>query len=35
MSVYRPTYTDQKTGKPKQARLWWYDFNYAGKRIRE
>lgn len=35
MSVYRPTYIDPKTGKQKQARQWWYDFSYAGKRVRE
>lgn len=35
MAVYRPTYRDQKTGKQKQSRQWWYEFSYAGKRIRE
>jgi integrase len=35
MAVYRPTYKDQKTGKQKQSRQWWYEFSYAGKRIRE
>ena len=35
MSVYRPTYTDPKTGKKKQARLWWYHFTFAGRHIQE
>src|SRR5450631_898716 len=35
MSVYRPKYRDPKTGKLKQSRHWWYEFVFAGKRIRE
>jgi len=35
MAVFRPTYTDKKTGKTKQAALWWYEFVFAGKRVRE
>ena len=35
MAVYRPTYTDQKTGKTKESRVWWYDFTYAGRRVKE
>ena len=35
MAVYRNNYVDPKTGKRKQADVWWYDFIYAGKRIRE
>jgi hypothetical protein len=35
MSVYRPSYTDPKTGEKKQAAVWWYEFLFAGRRIRE
>ena len=35
MSVYRPTYTDPKTGKTKDSAVWWYEFTFAGKRVRE
>jgi hypothetical protein len=35
MAVYRPTYTDQKTGEQKVSGVWWYEFSFAGKRIRE
>jgi integrase len=35
MPVYQPTYKDQKTGKTKMATVWWYNFMFAGKRIRE
>ena len=35
MAVYRPTYTDPKTGGRKQSRVWWFEFTYAGKRVRE
>ena len=35
MAVYRPTYTDQKTGEQKESRVWWYEFLFAGKRVRE
>ena len=35
MSVYRPTYTDPKTGKSKQSATWWYDFVLAGRRYRD
>jgi integrase len=35
MAVYRPTYTDKKNGKVKESGVWWYEFTYAGKRIRE
>jgi integrase len=34
MAVYRPKYRDAKTGKVKQQAVWWYDFIFAGKRIR-
>jgi integrase len=35
MAVYKPTYTDSKTGKKKTQRVWWYEFAFAGKRVRE
>ena len=35
MALFRPTYTDKKTGDAKQSAVWWYEFVYAGKRIRE
>ena len=35
MAVYRPTYTDPKTGKKKQARVWWINFTLGGKRVQE
>jgi integrase len=35
MSVFRPKYRDLKTGKQKTAALWWYEFTFAGKRVRE
>jgi len=35
MAVYRPTYRDPKTGKLKQARIWWYHFSFDCQRIQE
>jgi hypothetical protein len=35
MAVYRPTYTDPKTGTLKQQRVWWYEFSFAGCCVRE
>lgn len=35
MAVYRPTYRDPKTGERRQSRIWWYEFIFAGRRIRE
>jgi integrase len=35
MPVFRPTYKDPNTGKQTKAATWWYDFTFAGKRIRE
>jgi integrase len=35
MAVYRPTYTDKKTGKAKQSKTWWYEFIYNGDRVRK
>jgi integrase len=35
MAVYRPTYTDKNTGKTKEQKVWWYEFSFAGRRVRE
>lgn len=35
MSVYRPTYTDKKTGKQKHTKVWYYEFIFAGRLIKE
>src|ERR1017187_1680021 len=35
MSLFRRTYIDKKTGKQEQSAVWWYEFIYQGKRIRE
>lgn len=35
MALFRPTYTDKKTKKQRKSRVWWYEFVYAGQRIRE
>jgi hypothetical protein len=35
MPVFQPTYKDPKTGEQTKATVWWYDFIFAGKRIRE
>lgn len=35
MSVYRPTYRDEKTGELKGSKIWRYHFNFAGRHIQE
>jgi len=35
MALFRPTYRDPKTGATVQSKIWWFDFYFAGKRIRE
>jgi integrase len=35
MAVYRPKYRDPKTGDLTESRVWWYEFIFAGKRVRE
>jgi hypothetical protein len=35
MPIFQPTYTDPKTGKQVKSKVWWYDFTFAKKRIRE
>jgi hypothetical protein len=35
MRFYRATYRDPKTGARKESANWSYEFEFAGKRIRE
>jgi hypothetical protein len=35
MAVYRPKYKDPKTGTPIHSAMWWYEFTFAGRRVRE
>ena len=35
MAVFQPAYSDKKTGEVKRQGVWWYEFVYAGERIRE
>jgi integrase len=35
MAVYQPTYKDKKTGEWKKSKVWWYEFTFAGRPIRE
>jgi integrase len=35
MGVYRPQYTDKKTGKLKHTKVWYYEFVFAGRLIKE
>lgn len=35
MALYQPTYDDVKTGKRVKAEVYWCDFTFKGKRIRE
>ncbi len=35
MSVYRPNWKDPKTGEIHKSRVFWFEFTYAGQRIRE
>jgi len=35
MAVYRPKYRDPKTDELVSSGTWWYEFVFAGKRIRE
>jgi integrase len=35
MAVYRPKYKDPKTGKAVRSAVWWYEFAFAGRRVRE
>jgi integrase len=35
MAVFRPPYKDKKTGEQRTGNVWWYEFVFAGRRIRE
>ena len=35
MSVYRPQYSDKKTGKQRRTKIWYYKFIFAGRLIKE
>src|SRR4051794_30682896 len=35
MSVYRPQYTDKKSGTQKRTKVWYYKFIFAGRLIKE
>ena len=35
MSVYRPKYRDKQTGEMVESQVWWYEFSFAGRRVRE
>src|ERR1700689_4137599 len=35
MAVFRPNYRDPKTGELRYQRVWWYEFTFAGRRVRE
>lgn len=35
MAVFQPTYKDPKPGEQKHSKVSWYEFNIAGKRVRE
>jgi integrase len=35
MAVYRPTWTDKKTGETRESKTWWFEFIYSGKRVRK
>jgi integrase len=35
MAVYKPKFRDPKTGQLTESRIWWYEFTFAGRRIRE
>jgi hypothetical protein len=30
MSLFRPVYTDNKTGKRIKSGVWWFEFAYGG-----
>lgn len=35
MSLFRPTYTDKTTGETKTQKVYWYEFEWNGQRIRQ
>ena len=30
MSLFKPVYTDKKTGKRIESGVWWFEFVYGG-----
>lgn len=35
MAVYRPQYKDKKTGEMKHTKIWYYEFIFAGRLVKE
>jgi hypothetical protein len=35
MAVYQPKYRNPKTGRLVKSRVWWFEFTFAEKRVRE
>ena len=35
MAVYRPQYKDKKTGRMKHTKVWYYEFIFAGRLVKE
>jgi len=35
MAVYQQTFRDPESGEVKTSKIWWYEFIFAGKRVRE
>lgn len=35
MAIYRPKYRDKETGELRESEVYWCDFTYCGRRIRE
>src|SRR5579863_605938 len=35
MAVYRPQYKDKKTGRMKHTKIWYYEFIFAGRLVKE
>ena len=35
MAVFQPTYRDPKTGEQLRSKVWWFEFTFAGKRVRK
>jgi hypothetical protein len=35
MAVYRPQYKDKKTGKMRHTKVWYYEFVFAGRLVKE
>lgn len=35
MALYQPKYRDKVTGKLVESNVWWFEFTFAGKRVRQ